>query len=75
MLVIHRASWLQDPKEAASKQIAALASKTAGKLRVNAKVDSLVPGAASYKVYSSATETYDAMLNQFALVLSDLLQS
>lgn len=41
-----------------------LAKQTAGKVKQHAKVDQLVPGAGAYSVYSSATETFDAMLNQ-----------
>eukprot|EP00048_Salpingoeca_helianthica_P015051 m.224790 g.224790 ORF g.224790 m.224790 type:complete len:654 (+) comp16545_c0_seq1:57-2018(+) len=51
---------------AASKsgKMAALAAQKSSKLRPNAPVDALVPGAGSFKVYSSATETFDVMLNQ-----------
>lgn len=44
--------------------MAALKAAKSNKLRPNAPVDSLVPWASVYKVYSSATETFDVMLNQ-----------
>lgn len=61
-----KAAKAEAAPEPASKSdaMAKLKGKTSGKLRPNAAVDSGVPGASTYKVYSNSEETFDAMLNQ-----------
>ncbi len=54
----------EDEKTKTKKVFESLSSKKASKLRPNAKVDSNSYYASTNTVYSSATETYDAMLNQ-----------
>jgi poly [ADP-ribose] polymerase 2/3/4 len=54
----------EDAKSKERKQFAALSTQKSSKLRPNAKVDSLSYYTNSHNVYSSATETFDAMLNQ-----------
>lgn len=58
----------QAVEEAAQKpvklDVSDLAKKKSSKLRPHCAVDSNVPGASLFSVYSSATETFDCMLNQ-----------
>jgi hypothetical protein len=54
----------EEPASSKSEMMAALKAKGSSKLRKSAAVDSHVPGSGRYTVYSSATETFDCMLNQ-----------